>query len=236
MFKVIFFTYIIIHIPDNAFAWGPMTHSYLANEMLRYLALLPPEVSIIIKNFKQDFIYGNIMADSIMGKRYMPKEKQSHSWGFAQALTQKVSTSSEMAFVYGYICHLAADTVAHRELTLKMRDFQHTWIEFLADSLVDKTNRVKSLTINRIVQKRNDRFLKKRFPSHMVSFDTHKRLFKGFLILSALANFSNVPKINIDRKKICKLHEESILRMIDILSNGFDSFVVKEDPFPFQDA
>lgn len=234
--KTIFLAVIFIHFPENAFAWGPMTHGYLANELLRHIALLPPDISLIIRNFSQDFIYGNIMADSIIGKRFMPKDRQSHSWEFAKALSKQASKPSEKSFVYGYLCHLAADTVAHGVLTLKMKDFEHTWVEFMADSLIDRSNRLKSLKINPFVQKRNDRFLKKRVPSHVLSFNAHKRIFKGLLLLSAFADFSTVNKMNIDKIKICKLREESIFRMIDILSNGSDSFVVRESPFPYQDA
>ncbi|MCX8028307.1 MAG: zinc dependent phospholipase C family protein [Thermodesulfovibrionales bacterium] len=236
MLKVIFLTAFFVYLPEDAFAWGPMTHCYLANELLKYLALLPPDISLIIRNFKQDFIYGNIMADSVMGKRFMPKQNHSHSWEFALSLFKQASTQSEKSFVYGYLCHLAADTVAHRELTIKMKDIEHSWVEFTLDSLVDKTNRIKSLTINRLVQKRNDRFLKKSIPHHVLPFDTHKRIFKGFLVISALTNFSMINNLNINRKEICKLHEESIIRMIDVMSNGFQSCVTKEDPSPYQDV
>ncbi len=227
MLKAIIFTAIYLSLPDNALAWGPMTHAYLAGEVLKFGSLLPPDVWLIISNFRQDFLYGNLMADMIIGKRYLPKDRQHHNWDFAINLMQKANTPSEKAFMYGFLSHLAADTVAHRTLTRHKIDIQHTWIEFMADRAIDNACRIRSVTIKKAVQDRNDRFLKASLPGFVFSFNTHKRIFKGMVLLSALTR----KKIRgLDRGYLEKLHNESIMRMLDVLINGKDSKVLNISP------
>ena len=60
-----------LFIPSHAFAWGPMTHIYLGNEILSCASLLPAGIYSLISKHKQDFLYGNIMADMILGKKYL---------------------------------------------------------------------------------------------------------------------------------------------------------------------
>jgi hypothetical protein len=229
MLKTIILTAIYLSLPENAFAWGPMTHAYLAGEVLKLGSLLPPEVWLIIGNFRQDFLYGNLMADMIIGKRYLPKDKQIHDWDFALRLMQKANTPSEKSFMYGFLSHLAADTVAHQTLTRQKVDIHHTWIEFMADRAIDNACRMRSVTIKKAVQNRNDRFLKESLSGFVFSFNTHKRIFKGVVLLSALVKKGLV---QIDRSYLERLHNESLIRMLNVLLNGKDSPVLAISPSP----
>ena len=70
----------IVLIPSFSFAWGPLTHMYLGSEIFSYAPLIPAGIFGLHKKHRQDFLYGNLMADSIIGKKYLPKDKCSHSW------------------------------------------------------------------------------------------------------------------------------------------------------------
>ncbi|HIJ60581.1 MAG TPA: zinc dependent phospholipase C family protein, partial [Nitrospirae bacterium] len=220
MIRYIFLTSLFIAFPEIVYAWGPMTHSYLAGEVLKYGSLIPHEVWIIISNFRHDFLYGNLMADIIIGKKYMPKEKQSHNWDFAFNLMEKASAPSEKAFMYGFLCHLAADTVAHRVLTKEKIDLEHTWIEFMADTFIGNDCRFKTITIKKAVQQRNDHFLKKGIEPFIFSFNTNKKIFKGFLIVSAILK-KKTKKLNHQMLK--DLHDQSLFRMLNVLTFKKDS-------------
>ena len=143
-------------VPSFSFAWGPLTHMYLGNEIFSYGPLIPAGIFALIRKYRQDFLYGNLMADSIIGKKYLPDDKCSHSWDVALRLLGHAETDPEKAFAYGYLSHLAADTVAHEILTEDMRNMEHTWAELKADSMIKKTFWVQSVTFSRAVQKRND--------------------------------------------------------------------------------
>lgn len=64
-------------VPTMAFAWGPLTHTYLGNELFSLASLLPGGIAEVIRRYRKDFIYGNLMADIIVGKKYLPAHKNS---------------------------------------------------------------------------------------------------------------------------------------------------------------
>ena len=53
--------------------------------------------------------------------------------------TIELELDAEKAFAYGYLSHLAADTVAHEILTDDMKNMEHAWAELKADSMIKKT-------------------------------------------------------------------------------------------------
>jgi len=216
-----------ILVPSFAFAWGPLTHMYLGNELLSCAPLLPAGIHALLKKHKQDFLYGNIMADMILGKKYLPDDKSSHSWDVSLKLLDQAKTWPERAFVYGYLAHLAADTVAHETLTDDLGNMSHTWIELKADSMIDKAYWLQTVMISRKVRKRSDLLLENSLDSYIFSFKTNKRIYKSMVFLSFL---NKKRRHGVDRMLIHDLHEESIARMIDLLRNGTDSAVLQKSP------
>lgn len=216
-----------IFIPSISFAWGPITHVYLGSEIFSYASLIPAGIMTILRQCRQDFIYGNLMADMILGKKYMLNEKNSHSWEMGLKLLRQAKKTSEKAFVYGYLSHLASDTVAHEALTEDKHDIVHTWIELKADSIINKYYWLQSVTISRNVQLRNDRFLEDRLDSFIFSFNTNKRIYKSMVALSI---FNKKRERGVDKNYISDLHNESIARIIDFFQNGENSSVLKKRP------
>lgn len=217
----------ILFVPSFAFAWGPMTHMYLGNEIFSYAPMIPAAIMALIRKYRQDFLYGNLMADTILGKKYLPDDKSSHSWEMAFNLLEQAKTGPEKAFVYGYLSHLAADTVAHETLTEDLKNVGHTWIELKADSVIDKVYWLQYITMSKTMKKRSERFLEGSVESFIFSFKTNKRIYKGMVFLSFL---NKKRKRGIDREQIERLHNESILRMLDLMRNGKESAVVRKSP------
>jgi hypothetical protein len=224
-------------VPAFASAWGPLTHIYLGNELFSLGALVPAGVLEIIRRYRKDFLYGNIMADIIIGKKYLPDETSSHSWEVGFDLLTAAKTEQQKAFVYGYLCHLAADTVAHSSYTVDKKNLSHTLLEMKADSIIDKKYWFQAMMIDRKTQIRNDFFLENSLERFLFSFKTNKRIFKGMVFFS----FVNQEKIGdfIDRRLITSLpdrlriellHQESLDKMIDLLQNFERSEVVSVKP------
>lgn len=237
IFKLLLFVSFLL-IPSFAFAWGPLTHIYLGNEIFSLSPLLPAGVFAIIKKYRHDFLYGNLMADIIIGKKFLPKDKNPHSWDVALGLLDSAKTRQQKAFVYGYMGHLAADTVAHGSFMNRRRNIGHTLVELRADSIIDKKYWIQAMRIDRAVQIRNDLFLEKSLDSSFLSFKTNKRIFRGVLLLSCfnkerLGNFIQRNAVDpsvLTRRNIEQLQLKSIDRMVDILSNGKSSEVTKKSP------
>jgi hypothetical protein len=116
------------------------------------------------------------MADIILGKKYLPDDKSSHSWDVGLKLLDQAKSWPERAFAYGYLSHLAADSVAHEALTEEKGNMGHTWVEMKADSLIDKTYWLQTVLISRKVRKRSDLLLEHSLDRYVFSFKTNKRL------------------------------------------------------------
>jgi len=220
-------------VPAAAFAWGPLTHIYLGNELFSLSALLPAGILEIIRRYRKDFLYGNIMADIIIGKKYLPDDKSSHSWDVGFDLLKAAGKPQQKAFVYGYLCHLAADTVAHNSYTMDAKNIGHTLLEMKADSIIDKKYWFQAMSIDRKTQMRNDLFLEHALERFLFSFKTNKKIFKGMVFFS----FINQEKVGdfIDRRMVTTLpdrdsievlHQESLDKMIDLLEN-FENAAVR---------
>ena len=225
-----FFTVLVVGFilaPSFAFAWGPLTHMYLGNELLNCAPLIPAGILALLKKHKQDYLYGNLMADMILGKKYLPEDKSSHSWDVGLKLLDQAKTWPERAFAYGYLGHLAADTVAHETLTDDLGNTSHAWIEMKADSIIDKAYWVQTVRISRAVKKRSDLLLENSLDSYIFSTKTNKRIYKSMVFLSFL---NKKRRRGVDRALIHELHEESIARMLDLLKHGTDSVVLQKNP------
>ncbi len=237
IFKVLLIVSFLL-IPSFAFAWGPLTHVYLGNEIFSLASFLPAGVYALIRKYRHDFLYGNLMADIIIGKKFLPEDKNPHSWEVGLSLLDSARTQQQKAFVYGYMGHLAADTVAHGSFTNTKRNIAHTLVELRADSMIDRKYWIQAITIDRKVQTRNDLFLERSLESAFFSFKTNKRIFRGMLLLSCFnkERFGNFIQRNavdptaLTRKNIQRLQIESIDRMVDVLCNGRDSEVVNKSP------
>jgi hypothetical protein len=209
---------------------------YLGSEVLYLGALIPSAVFSLIRKYRQDFIYGNIMADIILAKRYMPAEKNSHSWPVALDMLDSAGTDYEKAFCLGYMSHLAADTVAHGTYTAGRRNLEHAYLEYKADSLVGSSYRLQVLALSRRVQLRNDAFLEKSLDNVILSFKANRKIFKGFVALSLLnrqrcGGFREGMLVKGgSADDLMELRRESIDRIVDVLSNGEGSEVLKKNP------
>lgn len=215
-------------VPATAFAWGPLGHIYLGSEVFYLCSLLPASIYGLIKKYRQDYLYGNLMADMILGKKYLPVKKNSHSWDVALGLQESARTQSEKAFSLGYMSHLAADTVAHGLYTAGTRNLRHAMLELRADSTIDKSYWFQAVAIDGKVQARNDSFLEHSLERVIFSFKTNKRIFKTAVALSCL---NRERTIRPERKLLIEgFYEESLDRITDVLRNGSRSEVIKKDP------
>lgn len=226
-----------VFIPSYAFAWGPLTHIYLGSEIFYLGSVLPAGIYGLLRKYRQDYLYGNLTADIVLAKKYLPKSRHSHSWDVAMRLFESARTEPEKAFAYGYMSHLAADTVAHGRFTSGKRNLGHAFLELRADSIIDRKHWLQAVSIGRDVQRRNDIFLERSLDRVIFSFKTNKRIFKSWVLLSGLnrekvGDFMDMnPMLALpSRGRIEGYHEESLDRMTDVLVNGARSEVLKKDP------
>ncbi|MGB2985741.1 MAG: zinc dependent phospholipase C family protein, partial [Phycisphaerae bacterium] len=98
---------------NEAFAWGPATHMGLAASALEHLLLVPAAVAAVLARHRIAFFYGNIATDIVFAKRLSRVKQFCHHWSTGFRLLDTAEDDRAKAFAYGYLSHLAADTVAH---------------------------------------------------------------------------------------------------------------------------
>lgn len=228
-------TLLFVLAPATLYAWGPLTHVYLGTEVFYFASLLPAGLYSLLKRHRQDFLYGNIMADTVLAKKYMPQEDHSHNWNSAFDLQREAETESEFAFALGYSSHLAADTVAHGDFTSGTKNMTHALMEAWVDRSLGGKYWFSALSIRPSVQKRNDSFLESVSPeSVFFRHSTNRRLFKSYVALSGLNSKLDRPSSAIglseEHPEIDSLLVESRKRMLDVMRNGYSSDVVCMDP------
>lgn len=99
-------------IPESVWAWGPEIHYFLGSRLLE-LGLVGGTAGQLIGRHSKQFLYGNVIADIVVGKSFLEQEDHSHHWSIDERLQQAVGNDQEEAFAQGIRCHLAADTIAH---------------------------------------------------------------------------------------------------------------------------
>lgn len=234
----------IILIPEYAWAWGPATHLEIGRDILDSLRLLAPHIRELLSKFPHDFLYGNISADIVVAKNLTEELKHCHNWKVGLKVLKKASNPSQKAFAYGYLSHLAADTIAHNYyiperllISFSSRILRHTYWELRFDAMADK--RVWNLPkqIAREVHRDNDRLLDSVLEDTAFSFRTNKTIFSSILLIHRIEQWHRMIEILSSRSK-WKLSREDKDRyyiicknaVLDFLNNGSRADCIKDDP------
>ena len=104
---------LLLFLPDAAFAFGPAAHVYLGSHLLDALSLIPPTIADLLRAYPQSFLYGSMAADISFAKKYVPAGRHCHFWHVGEEILQTAENDRLRAVGYGYLAHLAADTIAH---------------------------------------------------------------------------------------------------------------------------
>jgi hypothetical protein len=244
LFSIIFALLAVLLLPGAAYAWGPATHLELGREVLQNLAVLPVAVRNVVGEYPYDFLYGKISADIVVGKNLVEELKHCHNWRFGLRLLEKARSDSQRAFAYGYLAHLAADTIAHNLFIPQMivrsfstRILRHIYWEMRFDSLADK--RVWSIPkkIVREVHRDNDRLLKSTLEGTPFSFRTNKTIFSSMMSLQRIEKWHHMLDL-LSKNSKWALHRENKKRYFtlafraieDVLTNGSEAECIMIDP------
>ncbi len=181
--------------------WGPGTHITFARRLLdRDLESIPAEPRRLITAHEPHFLYGNIAADIISYKNYGGMKNHCHNWNIRERLLEFADTDAELAFVYGYMCHLAADVVAHQHFVpyhivygLPPRLFGHLYWEALADGGVaeEQWDRIDGMRLDRSIHE-NDRLILEAVPKRAFSHTTNKLIFNHVLLARSRRSWRSI--------------------------------------------
>lgn len=205
---------IILVAPDVSYAWGPATHLEIGRQILQNLDALPLPIKALIVKFPYDFLYGTISADAIVGKNLVEKLKHCHNWSFGYKLLKRAEKDSQRSFAYGYLSHLAADTVAHNHFVPEMmvrsfaaRTLRHIYWEMRFDALIDKGVWQIPQKIVKTVHDDNDTLLSSTLEEIFLPFQASKRIFSSVLSLHRMERWHSMIG-HLSRRSRWVLHQE----------------------------
>jgi hypothetical protein len=192
---------LVILMPHEALAWGPGIHLQLGSAVLNNLQLLKPSLAAIIAEFPNDFLYGCIAADITVGKKFTHYLLHCHRWRVGLKVLENAATPAHRACAYGYLTHLAADTVAHNYfvpykimLSFSTLTMKHAYWEMRFESYVDKDIWETGKQVSRENYHANDALLRRVLSDTIFSFGTNKRIFNSILLVSRLEKWQQMLK------------------------------------------
>lgn len=242
MASTLFFIIILLFIPGEALAWGIGVHLQLGSQTLEVLNRLPSLLQPLLSNHPYDFLYGFISADITLGKKYTHYLKHCHSWRIGQQILAAAKTESQRACAYGYIGHLAADTVAHSYMvpykmvrTFNTSMLKHLYWEMRFESRVTPDIWQLARTIARKDFRANDAMMSSVLSRTIFSFSTNKRLFNSILLLSRLQRWQKMLQ-SIGEQSKWTLEEEAQEEYLVLAQQATESILTDMERSPFWKA
>lgn len=195
MLRLCLLLFIVALIPEPVYAWGAGVHLGTGLRILAAPELLPPVLHALLSSYPLDYLYGCIAADITLGKKHTHHLEHCHNWRIGRKILErgKKHGPEAEACAYGYLSHLAADTVAHNyfipyrlALTYNTTFLNHAYWEIRADIGVKK----ETWAIAHQLAKRNNRPLDKVLSGSLsdtiFSFGTNKQIFNSMMMISRL--------------------------------------------------
>lgn len=181
----------LVIAPGVAHAWTPGTHVYLGEAVMRSLALLPPAIAELLREFPYDFLYGSIAADTSIAKKYAPAGRHCHSWNVGMEILDGARDEPLRAFGLGYLAHLAADSVAHNyfvprqlAITSSTSGLGHSYWESRFETHLGTECARQARELILLDHSRSDGLLDRVLSPTIFSTPTNRRIFRGMVIVA----------------------------------------------------
>ncbi len=245
MLRLFIFSILLLLIPADAFAWGAGVHLGLGLRLLAAPEALPAALQALLATHPMDFLYGCIAADITLGKKHTHHLRHCHNWSIGRKLLEqgKKQSPAAEACAYGYLAHLAADTIAHNyfvpyklAMTYNTALLNHAYWEIRADIGVRDETWATAQQLAKRDNSQLDRMLNKVLSPTIFSFRTNKKIFNSMMLITRLNNWHRLINAITKRSK-WKFDEEEhneYMRMGLIAINGIlgdaDSLYWNADP------
>ncbi len=183
---------VVLLLPDDAWAWGPLAHLEFSQTVLSRLDLLPASLRILLGKCGNEFLYGSLAADIVVGKNLARYAVHCHNWKVGWGVFEKARGEPQRAFALGFLSHLAADTVAHNYYVpyktvqgFPVRSTGHAYWELRYDRMLGAELWKTARRVTDASLRRHDDFLQEALlGSYVIPFGVSRRMF-GQLLLAA---------------------------------------------------
>ncbi len=218
MIYFVLFILFLVFMPHSAYAWGPGVHIGVSINILDKLN--PQTASMLLANLNE-YLYGSLAPDFVIGKKYSKDKRHTHNWDIGFDILNSSTTDSQKAFALGYLTHLAADAAAHGILIPsltqeeKHKNVKHFYIETLADIYCDNSYKSLAKRVLKRYNKKLDVQFKFKVDSVLFSFSVSKALFRGMSKITFNRKFERV-MLNRYFIRYCSVQAEFIKGYIEL--------------------
>lgn len=235
----------MILAPAEAWAWGPATHVALGEAVLASLYLIPPAIRAVLERYPLHFLYGSVAADISFAKKYVPTGRHCHDWSIGEEILSSAESEHLAAVGYGYLAHLAADTVAHNVfvprqllLTSTTQALGHAYWEHRMDMHVGED----FLSLARHVvmdhdHSEADTLFDDVLSRTIFSFQTNRRIFRGMIQFQGYERWQKMfaqvlakSRFDLPDPTVDQYFEASFERVIGYLNHRGGSLAAEADP------
>jgi len=231
--------------PAELLAWGPGTHIALGQGVLASLHLLPPAIRTILDRNRISFLYGSVAADISFAKKYAKVGRHSHHWHVGEEILATADSEALQAVGYGYLAHLAADTIAHNLfvprkilLTGTSLGVSHPYWEHRMDVHLGKHFGGEARRIVLTHDHREADLLFDRVVSHTIfSFRTNQKIFRGMIAAQDDQRWQRVfeellrrSRHDLPEDRRDRYIQLSFELVMDYLANGRGGMAARLDP------
>ena len=237
--------FLLLALPHAAWAFGPAAHVFLGTNLLDTLSLLPASLGELLRSYPQSFLYGSMAADISLAKKYVPAGRHCHFWHVGEEILEAAENDRLRAVAYGYLSHLAADTIAHNFyvprqllLTSSTKALGHSYWEHRLDvQLGERYTALAREIVMDYDHSEADNLFDSVLSGTIFSFETNRRIFRGMIRFQDNERWHSVLNAVIQNSRWDLTDEtmESYLSrafefVVDYLLNGRDSQAAALDP------
>jgi hypothetical protein len=209
----------ILAFPSDAQAWGPLAHLNFSAQALQALGTVQPSVRQILQDFGNEFLYGSLAADIVVGKNMARYLYHCHNWRVGFNVFKHAKAGAEQAFALGFLSHLAADTVAHNYYvpfktvaSYHKRNTRHAYWELRYDQVMDRSLSLVAREVTSRAYRNHDVYLERMLHgSSVIPFGVSKQLFRSLLATARLGRFHHVSRLALARERNLVLEADLVV-------------------------
>ncbi|RMF85816.1 MAG: hypothetical protein D6739_03990 [Nitrospirae bacterium] len=228
-----------------AYAWGPAIHVAVASAALEAAVRLGLPLAALLLRHRRAFLQGTLAADQTVAKSLAAPEDHCHNWEVAFRLLEAAGEEATAAFVWGYLAHLAADTVAHNLFVPhhlvshpQCRGAAHAYWEVRADELAGEAAWSRLARLAGGGHRDGERLLAAHLRPTLFSHGVSRRLFGGWVAVVSRPGWRRAVGRAALRSRwplspvvLRPYRDLAVARTVELLARGPEAACVRcEDP------
>jgi hypothetical protein len=226
----------ILAWPSDAMAWGPLAHLSFSAQALANTGPLPAALRALLGEFGNEFLYGSLAADIVVGKNMARFAHHAHNWRVGFQLLAKAEEGPEQAVGWGFLAHLAADTVAHNYYvpwktvsSFHKARTRHAYWELRYDQRLDPALSQLARQVATSTTRLHDRFLRRSLKrASVLPFPVSRQLFRSLVLSAKVRRFQHVSrlalaperKLPLEQDLMEETNELAVLAILGLLLEG----------------